>query len=153
MTPHASRTFPARLVVGLVAALFLTVGAAGPVSAHSYKLGAIEIGHLWAKPSSDQKLLVTGPLLNSGKAPDRLIRVTSGAARAARMTTTGGTAVIDAIELPPGKPVSLAPWREHIVLEGVANAGEVGARIPMTLVFDHAGHIDVEVIVEATPGD
>lgn len=127
----------------------------GPVLAHSAKVGAIEIGHLWAKPPANGTLEVTGPLFNTGSAPDRLIAASSPAAAEVRFETKadGKVAPVDSIELPPGRPVSLAPWRQRLVIEGLKTTPAAGGTVPLTLTFERAGKADCEVMIERSPSD
>ena len=48
-----------------------------PAWSHSYKLGAIAIGHAWALPSDGTDTEVCFPLSNTGKEPDELVEATS----------------------------------------------------------------------------
>ena len=138
-----------RLLFLLLVALCAMAPAAG---AHSYRLGAVRIGHLWAKQEGPRRFAVYGPLLNSGGAPDALVRVIASApgARAALVAAKVGPAV-RAIALPIGRPVSLASWSVHIEIAGVA--ARRGTMIPLVLTFAHAGSIRVGAMVENSPSD
>jgi len=152
---RCGNTRPRRLgSAGLLAlAACTTLPLGGVAAAHSYRLGAIQIGHLWAKPPSGGELLVLGPLFNSGTTPDQLIAVHSSMARAAtfQRATAGKEQTLQAIDIPPGEAVSLAPWSQDIRLTGVASTVRVGSTIPLTFEFAHAGRIHVEVLVERSP--
>jgi hypothetical protein len=139
-----------RLLALAAGAMLLMTGGAG---AHSYRLGAIQIGHLWAKPPTHGELEVLGPLFNSGTTPDQLIAAHSSVVRAVtfQRETAGKEQTLQAIDIPAGEAVSLAPWSQGIRLTGVASTVQVGSTIPLTLEFAHAGRIDVEVLVERSP--
>ncbi len=140
-----------RLTVLAGAALILATGGA---EAHSYKLGSIAIGHLWTKPSSRSgELDIFGPLFNTGSVPDRLISVASPIANEVEFVTEvdDGERRLGRIELPPGKPVSLASWGAHIVLKKLNGNPREGDMVSLTLKFEKAGTIDVEAAVEKLP--
>ncbi|MBX6323387.1 MAG: copper chaperone PCu(A)C [Rhodospirillaceae bacterium] len=151
----AARRRPYRFAPALVLAAAALLWQAQPAAAHGYRLGAIQIGHLWAKPPEGDTLVVLGPLLNTGTSPDRLVGASSPAARAVGFVVRSGgeDRAADGLDLPPGRPVSLAPWAARIELEGLTEAPRAGATVPMTLTFEHAGRIDVEVVVQDKAGE
>ena len=53
------------------------------------------------------------------------------------------------IAIAPGETVKLAPGGLHIMLLGLKQPLEKGARIPMTLRFEKAGSVEVQIAVEA----
>ncbi len=132
----------------------LGAALAAPVaaSAHSYKIGAIEIGHVWAPPSTDGATSVFGPLLNTGSAPDRLVGASAKAATsvAIRDKHDDRLVTVDSLALPPGKPVSLAPWGARIAVAGLKQPLKEGASFALTLRFAKAGTITVDVLVQTT---
>jgi hypothetical protein len=128
------------------------IAAPYEAGAHSYKLGSIAIGHLWTKPPKDGELNVFGPLFNMGNIPDRLISVTSTEADNIEIISTnvdGKKETFATIDLPPGKPVSLAEWREHIALKDLKIQPKEGDMVPLTFTFEKAGAINVEAAVES----
>lgn len=127
----------------------LPIGA----NAHSYKLGRISVGHIWAPlPKKKAKgLPVYGPILNHGEKAARLVGATSPAAAKVRfrLAKNGKAKWLKAIELPPDEPVSLAAWRAHIWLSGLRKPIKDGDSIRLILDFGAAGKLPVEVLVEA----
>ena len=139
----------------------LAVLLSGAALAHGYKLGALEIGHPWARataptaPAGGGFLKVT----NTGTVPDRLISARSTAAKQVQiheMKMDGNIMRMreleQGLEIPPGATVTLAPGGLHLMLMGLVAPLEKGARVPVTLVFEKAGSIDVELDVEAMGG-
>ncbi len=53
------------------------------------------------------------------------------------------------VALPPGETVMLEPGGVHLMLVGPVRAFERGQRVPMTLHFERAGEIRIELIVES----
>jgi copper(I)-binding protein len=145
-------------VLALVA--FVLVGAPTSVHAHSYTLGKIAIGHVWAPPAAGTGASagapVYGPLLNRGDAPARLVGASTPLAERVRFRVVdqdGRVRWPKAIELPPGKPIALASWRAHLWLVGLRQPLHEGDSFDLTLDFADAGKIAVKVMVERTPSD
>jgi periplasmic copper chaperone A len=124
---------------------------AAPAFAHSYKLGTVEIGHVWAPPS-EAEAAVYGPLFQSGPEPDRLIAASSPAGDAVVLQAKDGTARPwgDGLELKPGEPVSLASFGDHLEVTGLKHPLKESDSFPLTLTFAKAGSITIEVLVSKT---
>jgi copper(I)-binding protein len=138
------------------AALGLASLLATTVLAHGYKAGEIEIGHPWSRAAPAG---ITGAgylsLNNKGSTPDRLI---GGRAEIARAVEIHSTTMVDGVmrmrplegvEIAPGAQVALAPGGMHIMLVGLKQPLVAGSRVPLTLVFEKAGEVQVELAVEA----
>lgn len=54
---------------------------------------------------------------------------------------------IEALDLVPGTPVTFAPGGMHLMLMGLTGKLEEGRTFPLTLSFQHAGDVTVEVQV------
>lgn len=54
---------------------------------------------------------------------------------------------IEALDIEPGTPVTFAPGGMHLMLMGLTGKLEEGSTFPLTLSFQHAGEITVEVQV------
>ena len=138
-----------------LAGLALTL-IAGTVSAHGYKIGALEIGHPYATETAPGTPTAAGYLTitNTGADPDRLIAVEADFPRVQIHNTeidAGGVARmrhIEALDLPPGATVTLAPRGTHVMFMGLPAPLEEGARIDATLVFEKAGAVAVHFNVE-----
>ena len=55
---------------------------------------------------------------------------------------------VDAIDIPANKSVALEPGGLHIMLVGLKAPLKEGDRFPMTLTFEKAGEVKVDVVVE-----
>ncbi len=135
----------------------LVLAGAGVAEAHSYKLGHIEIGHLWSPPPKEgiDGVAVYGPILNEGTKAHRLEGATSPIAAKVRFRQVkdGEESWPKSIELAPNKPVSLAPWRTHIWLSGLKKPLKAGDWINLTLDFGDAGTLKVKALVETSASD
>jgi len=129
-----------------------------PAAAHDYTLGSLKIGHPWTRatpptaPSGGGFLSIT----NTGTTADRLVSATSPAAgqvQVHEMKMDGNVMrmreVENGLEIPPGATVTLAPGGLHLMMMGLKDPLKEGARVPLTLVFEKAGKIDVELMVMA----
>jgi periplasmic copper chaperone A len=150
-------TMNARPLTLIAAVVLLALWAPIMAMAHSYKLGAIEIGHIWAPPPAAgvDGLAVYGPILNEGGKLQRLVGASSPMAAKVRfrIVKDGVENWPDGIDLPPRKPVSLAAWRTHIWLSGLKAPVKAGDWVELTLDFGPAGTLAVKALVEKTPGD
>lgn len=54
---------------------------------------------------------------------------------------------IEALDIEPGTPVTFAPGGMHLMLMGLTGKLDEGSTFPLTLSFQHAGEITVEVQV------
>jgi copper(I)-binding protein len=138
--------------------LVLTLLWAGSALALDYKLGAIEIGQPWARATPPTAESGGGFLVltNTGTTADRLIAVKSPAADKVEiheMKMDGNIMrmreVEKGIEIPPGATVELKPGGFHIMFMGLKAPFAKDAKVPLTLVFEKAGSIDVELMVQA----
>jgi len=149
----------ASLVVAASAALLVgTIAGMSCARAHSYKLGDIAVGHIWAKPpeTGADGVAVYAPILNSGQTTVRLVGASTPIAdktRFRKVNKKDGTVEWpQAIELQPGKPLALAAWREHIWVSGLHKPLKDGDWFDLTLDFADNGTLPVRVRVETTPG-
>jgi copper(I)-binding protein len=129
-----------------------------PAAAHDYTLGSLKIGHPWARatppsaPSGGGFLTVT----NTGTTADRLVSASSPAAGQIQIHEMKMDGAImrmreleNGVEIPPGATVTLAPGGVHLMMMGLKNPLQAETRVPLTLVFEKAGKIDVELTVVA----
>jgi copper(I)-binding protein len=146
-----------RFTARIVLAAALCTAAAVAAFAHDYKVGALRIDHPWARatPGAIKTGAVYFSVTAQGDTPDRLIAVETPRAAKAEMHTQimDGDVMkmrpVTAIEVNPGEPTVLKPGGLHIMLVGLTQPMREKDRFPMTLTFEKAGKVDVEVAVEA----
>ena len=130
-----------------------------PATAHEFEAAKIKIDHPWARPTvtTRQPGAVFFHLENTGETDDTLlaVEVSPEIANGAELHTTlndEGTLrmrqMTDGIVIPAGSEVAVQPGGHHVMLFGLAAPLEDGSRFPVTLVFEQAGAIEVEVAVE-----
>ena len=116
---------------------------------------AIKIDKAWARatmqPGATGVVYLT--LSNSGPAADRLVSVSSPVAAEAGLHimvmegTVMQTRPVDALDVKPGDSIQLKPGGLHIMLTNLKQALKQGAHFPLTLEFEKAGRVEVEVTV------
>ena len=138
------------MVVGAALAL-----AALTAAAHSFKVGDIDIGHPYTRPTREGQQVGGGYLKLANKgAADRLVSAASPAAESVEihsMSMEGDVMKmrqVEAIELPSGATVKLQPGGYHLMLMGLKAPLTAGDRISLTLKFEKAGEVVVTVNVE-----
>ena len=138
--------------------VLLTLALANPTLARDYKLGALEIGQPWARATPPSAPAGGGflKITNTGSTPDRLVSASSPAAELVQvheMKMEGNVMrmreVDKGLEIPAGGSVTLAPGSYHLMMMGLKAPLKQGSPVPLTLVFEKAGKIDVELAVES----
>ena len=143
-----TRTF----VLLLLAAAFAPPAA----SAHSHKKKGLEIVHPWT-PATTEKTTATIPVFMKIKnrgAADRLLRASTPVAAGVALHEPVGADVsqaakpVTAIAIGAGKDVELVRNGAHLLLSGVKKRLNAYDTFKLTLVFEKAGSMVVEVAVE-----
>lgn len=142
------RHFPAKSAIAL-AALVAAVATAG---SHGVKTKAIAVDHPWThetKAAGD--VAVYMKIKSLLRRDDRLTGASSEIARAVELHEAvpgGGSSIVSAITIKGAAAVELTPSGSRIVLKDVARALDPYDTFRLTLHFERAGRIDVEVLVE-----
>jgi copper(I)-binding protein len=126
--------------------------------AHDFKAGAITIDHPYARSTVAGQPVGGGFMrfVNGGGA-DRLVSASAKVSKSVElheMTMAGDVMKmrqVDAIELPAGQTVELKPGGYHVMFIGLKAPLKVGDRFPLTLTFEKAGAVTVDMMVMA-PG-
>lgn len=148
------RTFrtPLRCVLSVLFALsFATIAMA-----HSYKLGDLAIGHPYSRATAGKTGVGYLSVTNAGTTPDRLLRATIEPRLADRAelhaTVRDGDVMrmrpVASVDIAPGQTVKLEPGGLHVMLIGLKAPLKVGDKVPLTLVFERAGSIEVMLNVD-----
>ncbi len=135
---------------------FVLALLAGPVLAHDAKVGDLVLMEPWARATIGQ--VKTGAVyltvINHGAAGDRLLAVSTPVAAKAQLHSNIVDAgvmkmrPVEAIDIEAKGSTTLEPGGIHVMLMGVQNPLEEGDVFPMTLTFETAGSVDVEVHVQ-----
>lgn len=134
------------------------VGACLPwagLQAHDQSAGALAFGHLWIKsvPGSPNGAMYV-EITNTGMHDDRLIAARTHIAAKATLHTqnvTDGVARMrraQGFDVPADGTIKLAPGGDHIMLMGLAGMFMDGEHVPVTLVFERAGDVSLQAVIE-----
>jgi copper(I)-binding protein len=141
-----------RAALGAAMGLAVTM----PARAQEIAAGALRIAAPWTRAAgANANGAGYMTIRNTGTGPDRLVAARSPAARVVELHThvREGEVMrmrpVEAIALPPGQAVRLEPGGLHLMLIGLAEPLRQGARVPVTLVFERAGEVTLELAVEA----
>lgn len=135
----------------------LLVLSSGAALAADYKVGDLTISDPWSRalppnaPAGAAYFTVT----NQGQAQDRLVGAASDVAGKAELHThvKSGEMMrmqkVDAVDIPAGGEATFAPGGNHVMLIGLKRPLKDGEQFPLTLEFEKAGKVQVEVPVRA----
>lgn len=134
--------------------LAATAAAAGP----PVRVGHLEVSGAWARASIGTSRPGAAYLTvrNAGEAPDALVAIETPAAAMPMIHTTAVSADgvarmehVPSLEVPPGGSVMLEPGGMHLMLMELTAPLAEGAILPLTLVFEEAGAVEITVPILA----
>ena len=144
-------------ILAFTASLMLAV----PALAHEVTVGDLQIIHAnIPQPAASAK--AAGGFMaisNNGTEADRLIGVEADFAAKAETheSKVDGNGVgtmehVDFVEIPPGQTVNLEHGGYHIMFMGLTGALTEGEELKVTLIFERAGRVDVEFMIDPPMG-
>ena len=137
------------------AAFMLLAVAALPASAGEIMPTHIKITNVWTKASIGINGAAYATIENHSNEMDRLVAVETDVAGKAEIHThlmedgVMKMRQIKAIEVHPGAPAILKPGGDHLMLFKMKKKWVEGEEMPLTLVFEKAGKVDVIARVKA----
>lgn len=129
-----------------------------PAMAQDYKVGSIEITTPWTRATPPSARTGGGfmTITNKGTVADRLVSArsnTSDKVEVHEMRMDGNVMrmreLAKGLEIPPGATVTLKPGSYHIMFMELKTPFAKDAKVPLTLVFEKAGSIDIQLDVQA----
>jgi len=111
----------------------------------------------WARPTVAGQAAGGGFLKITSATADRLVAASAPVSKTVELHTMqmDGDVMrmreVPAIELPAGRTVELKPGGLHVMFIGLAQPLQVGASFPLTLRFEKAGEVKVDVKVMTGP--
>lgn len=129
-----------------------------PAMAHDYKIGSIEITTPWTRATAPSARTGGGfmTITNKGTVADRLVSARSNASdkvEVHEMQMDGNVMrmreLAKGLEIPPGATVILKPGSYHIMFMELKAPLAKDAKVPLTLVFEKAGSVDIQLDVQA----
>lgn len=151
-TPAIARSSLLRGAFAVTAATLVTFS----VTAQQASSSGIAVEQPWARAAVQGG--VGGAFMrieNRGTASDRLVSATSPAARTVELHTTvrDGDVMrmrpVQAIEVPAQGAVQLQPGGLHMMLIGLNQPLKQGEHVPVTLTFERAGTVTIDLAVQA----
>jgi len=145
------KTWSVPVLLVLLATLY--AGMAWP---HSQEKGDIHVRHPWSRatPPGAKVGVTYMEIRNTGTQPDRLLSAQTGVAQRAEMHVTqrDGDVMkmrqVKAFEIPARERFALRPGGPHLMLVDLAQPLKKGERFTMTLHFERAGELEIEVEVQ-----
>lgn len=124
-------------------------------NAHDYSAGQVHITHPWSRemPPVAPTAAVYFVVHNKGAESDRLLSVATPHAGKAEMHehlhADGVMKMqqVQSVEIPANGEVEFAPMGYHVMLFNLKQQAKEGERFPLTLTFEKAGQLEVEVAV------
>jgi copper(I)-binding protein len=115
---------------------------------------AVTVTDAWARPTVAGQPVGGGYLtLRGGSAADRLLSASSAVAASVELHSMAmeGDVMrmrpVDGIAVPAGGTVELKPGGLHLMLMGLKQPLAAGSKLPLTLRFEKAGELQVELVV------
>lgn len=139
-------------LLGVSAALALGI----PAAAQQGTSGGIAVAQsrIFAAGPAARTAAAYFLISNEGEAADRLIGVESDAAQMLQLHTTEMTdgvarmRALPELAVPPGETIRLERGGTHVMLMGLTAPPEAGETLALTLVFERAGPVALEVPVD-----
>ena len=145
-----------------LASIFVALAlAASGANAHEIQVGDLEIIHPAIPLPSRGAVTAAGymAIVNNGTHPDRLIGVDVPMAKSTSLHRTEVSAdgvarmlPLDAVDIPADDTVRLEQGATHVMLMGLSAPLQDGDMVPATLIFEHAGRVEIEFMVDPADG-
>lgn len=135
--------------------LVISLLLCGPALAHDYEKGDIHIADAWSPAPIGMAKAMAGYLeiFSMKETPDRLVGARS--VQADRVELHGHSETdgvmrmrpVEAVEINPFGGASLEPGGLHLMIMGLKQKVAAGDHIPVTLIFEDAGEIEIKLTV------
>jgi copper(I)-binding protein len=124
--------------------------------AHEFKVGNLTMHHPWARATAQTRPGAGYVVIeNHGAEADRLIAAETRIADHAELHThimendVAKMVPVEAIDVPAGGKAELKPHGFHLMFMGLKQPLAEGDTFPVTLVFEHAGRVEVTFVTAA----
>lgn len=141
---------PVKFLLSIIVTIIVTLALPVLAAAHDYRLGDLEIIHPFIYETAKTARAGGGyvTIANTGSEADRLIGVRADFPKVQihesyeengvhRMRPAGE------LTIAPGETLELAPGGYHVMFMGLSKPFEAGEEVPVTLIFERAGEIEV----------
>jgi copper(I)-binding protein len=128
-----------------------------PALAHGFQKGEISVRHPWTRATPPGASVAVGflEIRNSAREPDRLLGAATPLAERVELhvVTREGDIVrmreVKRFDIPARERRVLGPRTSHLMLVNIRRGFVKGERIPLTLRFERAGELEVQLEVQA----
>ncbi|WP_339412660.1 copper chaperone PCu(A)C [Pseudomonas sp. EA_35y_Pfl2_R5] len=125
-------------------------------SAHDYAVGELQVAHPWSRemPPIAPTAAAYFVVHNAGSEADRLLSASTphaGKAEIHEHIHADGLMKmqqVQSVAIPAGGEVKFEPMGYHVMLFNLQQQGKDGERFPLTLTFEKAGAVEVQVSVQ-----
>jgi len=124
------------------------------VGAALAQTGQVEVSNAWARATPGKAENGAAYLTILSPTTDRLVSVSSPVAKKAELHTMSMAGMVmqmrplAGLDIPAGRPVTLKPGGEHMMLLGLDRPLQEGESFPLTLNFERAGPLSVTAVVQ-----
>lgn len=140
----------------VLAALAFSGPAIGQQHGEEFTVGDLKITQPWARETAPTAKSGGSfmTIMNMGSADDRLIGAKGALANRVELHThlmddgVMKMRPVEAIDIPAGGEAMLQPGGDHVMFMGLSGPLVEGTHVPVTLVFEQAGEIEIMVKVE-----
>jgi periplasmic copper chaperone A len=141
----------------LILAALIACGFSADAMAKDYKAGSIEIINPWSRATPKGASTAIGymAIKNNGTTSDRLTGGSVNVAASVQlhsMVMENGIAKmreLHGLEIKPGQTIEFKPGGSHAMFVNLKHPLSKGERVKGTLVFEHAGAVEIEYSVES----
>lgn len=142
----------------LAAALLCALPAL--VSANEFTSGGITVGNPYTFETPAMAHTAAGymTVTNTGDTADALLSIQSDLPKtmlheSKEVDGVASMTHVEKLDIAPGATVELAPGGYHIMFMGLnGHSFKIGEKVPLTLVFENAGRMDIELDVQSRDG-
>ena len=135
---------------------FVAAFAMCAAAAWAQQPGGVQVDNAWARatPGRSTESVAYLKITNTGTTPDRLIGASTPIAAAASLHESKvekgimKMRALDAVPLAAGQTVEFKPNGDHVMLTGLKQPLKQGDSFPLTLKFEKAGEVAINVKVE-----
>lgn len=119
------------------------------------QIGALQISNAYVPaPASPNVAAAYITVHNTGKTADRLLRASSTAGRTTSLHRDEGSEMVGLrdVPIPAGATVAMKPGGIHLMIEQPRAGLKMGGQVALTLVFEHAGTLTLQVPIVSPAG-
>jgi hypothetical protein len=150
-------------LTALTTSLLIACGVliTSPVLAHSYTQGDVKVDHPWSRPTPPGTPMGVGYMTISNTGSKDIVLVSARTPRAQRVSIHESSMqngimrmapVKGGLAIPAGETVDLKPHSYHLMLENLDSPLRENEAIPLTLDFEGAEDMKVELTVAPLDG-